>query len=142
MAKLKKSIVLKKETGIKNIGKTKWTVDLVDRTDKIATTEDLATTMIQTAHQFNLMTQSILQNKFGFTDKELKDFNNELAHALEGLAYFEEKGLHPLSLYSLNQVVDITMNNYKVLKAARSGISLIADKDAAKLLMKNNERVK
>lgn len=133
MGKLNKLVkTVKKESEI--IKGTKWTTELVDKTDKIESTEDLANTMLAASHQFNLLSQSILQQKFGFTDKDLNDFNRELAHSLESLAYFETKGLHPLSLHSLNEVVDITMNNYQKIKAARAGLTLPTDKDAAKLL--------
>ena len=133
--KKNKSLIKKENGEIKKIGNTKWTIELIDKTNKIATTEDLANTMIQTSHQFNLVTQSILQQKFGFDDKDLKDFNKELSHALEGLAFFEDKGLHPMSLHSLNQVVDVSLNNYQVLRAARAGLELPTDKEANKLLM-------
>lgn len=111
------------------------TLDLVTELKSMENVEDLGTSVLRSAHQFYLVIQSILKEKYSFEDKELKDLNQEVAHAVEGLGYFEQSGLHPLSAHSIDQLVDVTVNHYTTLKAARSGIELPVDKSAAKLLM-------
>ena len=126
----KNKLVKKSETKLvtkKNVGS-----ELVKRVEN---TEDMGTAVIKSAHQFYLLIQSILKAKYGFSDKHLTEFNKEVARAVEGLAYFEEKGLNPLSAYSLDQLAGVSLNHYQMLKAARSGLTLPTDKEAAKLLM-------
>lgn len=114
---------------------SKVTLDLVKELKQMENVEDLGTSVLRSAHQFYLVIQSILKEKYAFDDKELKSLNKEVAHAVEGLSYFEQKGLHPLSAHSIDELVDVTVNHYTTLKAARAGLELPSDKDAAKLLM-------
>ena len=126
-----KNIVSKNEQVVitkKNIGN-----ELIKR---IETKEDMANATIRASHQFYMLIQSLLKSKYGFDDKELKNLNHEVAHAVEGLQYFEDKGLNQLSAYSLDQLADVTLNHYDQLKAARAGLELPTDKNAVKLLMK------
>jgi hypothetical protein len=119
--------------------KQKVTLDLVKEIKSMKGVEDLGTAMLESAHQFNMITQTILKQKYGFSDTHLKEFNEEVKHALEGLVYVEEKGLNPLSGYSMDQLIDVTLNHYQMLKAARAGLSLPTDQEAAKLLMKKKK---
>ena len=128
MKKLK--LIRKEETELvtkKNVGAT-----LVA---KIQNQEDQANAVIRSSHQFYLLIQSLLKDQFNFDDKDLKDLNKSVTKAVEGLAYFEEKGLLPLSAGSLDQLVEVTQHHYEQLKADRAGIFLPTDKKAAKLLM-------
>lgn len=125
----KKASEVTKYINPKNAG-----LSLVEEIKSMESIEDLGTSIYQTSHQFYLVIQSILQAKFGFDEKELKDLNQEVTKAIEGLAYFEDKGLHPLSVHSAGQLVDVTMNHYETLKAARSGLELPTSKQASKLL--------
>ncbi len=97
--------------------------------------EDMATAVLHSSHQFYLLIQSILKAKYGFSDKHLGELNQEVTHAVEGLAWFEEKGLNPLSAHSIDQMVDVTINHYSMLKAGRAGLALPTDQEAAKVLM-------
>ena len=129
-----KKIIKKEETTLvtkKNAG-----AEIVAR---INNKEDMVTAVYRSAHQFNLLTQSILKQKFNFEDRDLVELNKEITKAVEGLAYFEEKGLHPLSGHSLDQLVDVTVRHWDVLKAARSGLELPVNKKAAKLLMEEKK---
>jgi hypothetical protein len=127
---MKNEIIKKGENKLitkKNIGS-----ELVKRIEK---QEDMANAVIHASHQFYLLIQSILKEKYGFDDKHLRDLNKEVTRAVEGLAWFEEKGLNPLSAHSIDQLVDVTLNHYAMLKAARAGILLPTNKEAAKVLM-------
>jgi hypothetical protein len=134
MKKSKKSIVKQEDHGAPLPIKQEATLDLVKELKSMKNVEDLGTAVLQSSHQFYLLIQSILKEKYGFNDTHLKDLNQEVAHAVEGLAYLEEKGLHPLSGNSIDQMVDVTINHYDVLKAARAGIELPTSKDAMKVL--------
>lgn len=114
--------------------KQKVTLDLVKELKSMKNVEDLGTAVLEAAHQFNMITQSLLKQKYGFSDAHLKEFNEEVKHALEGLSYVESKGLNPLSGYSMDQLINITLNHYNMLKAARAGIELPTSKDAFKFL--------
>ena len=109
-------------------------MSLVKELKKMENVEDLGSAVLHSSHQFYLLIQSILKAKYGFSDKHLQDLNKEVTHAVEGLAWFEEKGLNPLSAHSIDQMVNITMNHYTMLKAGRAGLELPTDKQAAKLL--------
>lgn len=109
-------------------------MNLVKELKSMENVEDLGTAVLQSSHQFYLLIQSLLKQRYDFSDKELKDLNKEVTHAVEGLAWLEEKGLHPLSAHSIDGMVDVTLNHYKVLKAARSGLELPSDPNAIKLL--------
>lgn len=122
---MKKSNALQKKT----------TLNLVKDLKKMENVEDLGTAVLQSSHQFYLLIQSILKEKYSFEDEDLKNLNQEVTRAVEGLAYFEEKGLNPLSAHSIDQLVDVTVNHYQMLKAARSGLELPSDPDAIKLLI-------
>ena len=129
-----KKIIKKEETTLvtkKNAG-----AEIVAR---INSKEDMVTAVYQSSHQFYLLIQSLLKEKFNFDDDDLKNLNKEVTKAVEGLAYFEEKGLHPLSGHSLDQLVDVSMHHWDVLKAARSGLELPVNKKAAKLLMEEKK---
>jgi hypothetical protein len=114
----------------------KTTLNLVKELKDMKNVEDLGTAVLQSSHQFYMLIQSLLKEKYGFSDKHLKELNKEVTHAVEGLAYFEERGLNPLSTHSIDQMVDVTLNHYDMLKAGRAGIELPTNQDAARLLMK------
>jgi hypothetical protein len=137
--KKSKSITVKTKKPEDSIVQSKITLDLVKELKEMKNVEDLGTSVLRSAHQFYLVIQSILKERYSFDDKELKELNKEVAHAVEGLGYFEQNGLHPLSAHSIDELVDVTVNHYTTLKAARSGIELPVDKTAAKLLMGNKK---
>lgn len=110
-------------------------MSLVKELKKMKNVEDLGTAVMHSSFQFYMLIQSILKEKYGFSDKHLADLNKEVTHAVEGLAWFEEKGLNPLSAHSIDQMVDVTMNHYTMLKAGRAGLALPTDQEAAKVLM-------
>lgn len=114
--------------------KNKATLDLVKELKNMKNIEDLGTAVLESSHQFYLLIQSILKEKYNFDDKDLKGLNQEVTHAVEGLAYLEEKGLHPLSGHSIDEMVNVTVNHYQTLKAARAGLALPTDKEATRLL--------
>ena len=109
-------------------------MSLVKELKKMENVEDLGSAVLHSSHQFYLVIQSILKEKYGFSDKHLQDLNKEVTHAVEGLGYFESKGLHPLSAHSIDDLAKVTIYDYQRLKAARSGLELPTDKEAAKLL--------
>ena len=111
------------------------TLNLVKELKQMENVEDLGTSVLRSAHQFYLVIQSILKEKYAFDDKNLKDLNKEVTHAVEGLGYFEQKGLHPLSAHSIDDLVGVTVNHYQTLKAARAGLELPSDKEALKFLI-------
>ena len=124
---MKKSIT--KSVTPHNVG-----ISLVKELKKMNNVEDLGTAMMHSSQQLYLLIQDILRTKYDFTEKELKELNQEVTHAVEGLAYFEEKGLNPMTPTSIAQMVDVTMNHYKTFQAARSGLTLPTSKEATKLL--------
>jgi hypothetical protein len=109
-------------------------LDLAKEVKQMKNVEDLGTAILHSSHQFYLLIQSILKEKYNFDDKDLKDLNQEVAHSVETLAYLEEKGLNPLSAHSIDQMVDVAVNHYQMLKAARAGINLPTSPEAMKLL--------
>ena len=115
-------------------------LNLVTELKSMKNVEDLGTAVLRSSHQFYLLIQSLLKERHGFDDKDLKDLNKEVARAVEGLAYFEQKGLHPLSAHSIDGLVDVTVNHYKTLKSARTGLKLQSDKDAFKFLTGENKK--
>jgi D-alanyl-D-alanine dipeptidase len=96
--------------------------------------EDLATATMHTSQQFYFLIQDLLRNKFMFDDHDLKELHQEVTRAVEGLAWFEEKGLTPLSPHSIGQLVDVTLHHYQEFKAKKAGIELPHSKVANNLL--------
>lgn len=127
---MKKSQITKKAENIivdkKNVGS-----ELVKR---IQTQEDMSNAILQSSHQFYLLLQSLLKDQFNFDDKDLKRLNKEVTHAVEGLAYFEDNGLHPLSGRALDDLINVTVRHYEQLKANRAGLELPTNPKAFKLL--------
>lgn len=115
------------------------TLNLVKELKQMENVEDLGSAVLHSAHQFYLVIQSILKDKYGFDDTHLKELNQEITHAVEGLGYFETKGLHPLSAHSIDDLVNVTVHDYQRLKAARSGLELPTDEEATKLLYPNKK---
>ena len=130
----KNKLINKEET--KLVTKKNAGAELVKRVEN---TEDMGTAVYRSAHQFYLLLQSLLKDEFNFNDNDLKNLNKSVTKAVEGLAYFEEKGLHPLSGHSLDQLVSVTQHHYQTLRAARSGLELPVNKKAAKLLMEEKK---
>lgn len=128
---------LKKELS-KHVNPTNAGLILSEELKKMENVEHLGTSIYHTSQQFYLLIQSILLDKYGFTEKQLKELNVEVKKAVEGLAWFEEKGLNPLSPYSIAQLVDVTLHHYQEFKANKAGIELPTNKRAAKLLHKEN----
>lgn len=114
--------------------KPETALNLVTELKSMKNVEDLGTAVLRSSHQFYLLIQSLLKERYDFKDKDLKDLNKEVARAVEGLAYFEQKGLHPLSAHSIDDLVSVTVNHYQTLKAARAGLELPSDKEALKFL--------
>ena len=98
--------------------------------------EDLGSSIYQTTQQFYLIIQSLLKDKYSFTDEELKSLNQEITKAVEALAWFEEKGLHPISPNMVEQLTDVTLRHYQEFKASKAGIALPTGDQASKLLKK------
>lgn len=126
---MKKTKGLTKYIDPKNVG-----LALASEVKKMKNVEDLGTSIYHTNQQVYLLIQSILQKKFEFTEEDLKILNQEVTKAVEGLEWFEEKGLNPMSVESIGQLVNITMHHYHQFKATRAGIALPESKEAKKLL--------
>ena len=132
---MKKSIVKKADGIMKFVNPKNAGLSLVKELKEMKNVEDLGTAIYQSSEQFYLLIQSILQEKYGFSDTHLKELNEEVRKAVEGLAWFEDKGLNPLSVKSVAQLTDVTMNHYQTLKAAKAGLELPTSKEALKILM-------
>lgn len=111
-------------------------INLVNELKTMSNVEDLGSSIYKTSQQFYLLIQSILKAKYDFSEKQLSDLNKEVTKAVEALAWFEEKGLNPISARSVAQLVDVTLNHYNQFKAAKSGIVLPTSSIAKKLLGK------
>lgn len=128
---MKKNKALTKKVDAKNAG-----MSLVKELKKMSNVEDLGTSMYHTSQQFYLLIQSILRDKHNFSEEDLKKLNKEVTVAVEGLAWFEEKGLNPMQPSTIAQLTDIVLNHYGAFKAAKSGITLPTSNEAQKLLKK------
>jgi hypothetical protein len=126
---------MKKTTSItKHMNKENVGIELVKELKQMKNVEDLGTSIYHTSQQMYMLIQDLLRMKFNFTPQELKELHQEVTKAVEGLAWFEEKGLSPLSPDSIGKLVDVTLNHYNEFKAAKAGISLPNSKSATKLL--------
>jgi hypothetical protein len=111
-------------------------LSLVKELKKMENVEDLGTSIYHTSNQFYLLLQSILREKHNFTEEDLKKLNKEVIVAVEGLHWFEEKGLNPMQPSTIAQLTDIVLNHYDAFKAAKAGIALPTGREAKKLLQK------
>ena len=109
-------------------------MELAKELKSMKNVEDLGSSIYQTQQQMYLLIQDLLRTKFNFTDKELKDLHQEVTRAVEGLAWFEEKGLTPLSVHSIAQLTDVTLHHYNEFKAKKAGIELPSSMTAKKLI--------
>lgn len=126
---MKKTQTISKYVDPKKVG-----LELAKEVKKMENVEDLGTAIYHTNNQMYLLIQEILRKKFEFSEKDLKELHQEATRAVEGLAWFEDKGLSPMSLHSIGQLVDVTLNHFEQFKAARAGIELPSSPSARKLL--------
>ena len=127
---------MKKKTKaiVKSVKPSNVGLSLAKELKDFSNVEDLGTSMYHTSQQFYLIIQDLLRREFNFEEKDLSRLNREVIKGIEGLDWFEEKGLNPLSVDAVGQLVNVTLNHYQQFKAAKAGISLPVAKEARKLL--------
>lgn len=115
----KKSSELSIQVSPKNAG-----IKLAEEVKKMESVEDLGTSIYQTNQQFYLVIQSLLVQKFNFTEDALKGLHTEVTKALESLASFEDRGLVPLSYHDVGILTDLVLNKFTDMKVKRIGFDV------------------
>lgn len=116
------------ELAPKNIGKT-----LATHVEKV---ENISNAMMQTGQEMVLCVEDILQQQFGFTDKDIVKFERSLKHNLSTLAMLERMGFSVLNHKDMKSVGEIAETRLMREKAARSGIALPSKLEVMKKLIK------
>ena len=104
--------------------KNKLSVNLTKNLVKTIQTETVGTAMYQTAQEFLLAVESILEKDFNFSEADIKKMEKKLIKVLGTLGPLERQGLSILNPRDMGIVVDIAQTRYNRLKKGKKPMAL------------------